>query len=386
MDRAVSAALGRTTMAVRDFGTRSGFRIPRANIGGMRLPKDDDEAVALIRHAIDSGMRYIDTSRGYGDSEIKIGKALKNGYREKVILSTKWSPWVMRIHDDDDASESCVRHRIDESMRRLDVDHLDFYQIWNIDSREHYELATAPDGMVDGIQKAMYEGLVGHTGFTTHDTVENLLSYMDEIDWCEVILISYNLLNTRYAPVLAAAHERGIGTVIMNPVGGGKLAEASALLSKVAEGVHAVSVPDMAIRYILSNPAVDAIISGIGRMSDVDDAVTSTGHGPFSSAEITRINAFLELVSVDHTGFCTGCGYCMPCVNGLDIREIMSAIYDERYWGFTQAARERYNRIKGPKADACNRCGQCEPKCTQKLKIMDEMRYASCRFEEPALV
>jgi hypothetical protein len=209
---------------------------------------------------------------------------------------------------------------------------------------------------------------------------------MNEIDWCEVILISYNLLNTRYAPVLAAAHERGIGTIVMNPVGGGKLAEASTLLSKLAEGVHAESAPDMAIRYILTNPSVDTIISGISKTSDVDDALASAQRAAFTAAEMARINAFLELVSVDHTGFCTGCGYCMPCANGVDIREIMSSIYDERYWGFTQAARDRYNRIKGPKAEACNRCGQCEPKCTQKLKIMDEMRYALCRFEEPALV
>ena len=79
-----------------DFGTRCGFRVPRVNIGAMRFPQDIDEAVTLIRHAIDSGMVYIDTSRGYGDSEIKLGKALKNGYRQKVILSTKWSPWVAR--------------------------------------------------------------------------------------------------------------------------------------------------------------------------------------------------------------------------------------------------------------------------------------------------
>ncbi|MBI5094970.1 MAG: aldo/keto reductase [Candidatus Hydrogenedentes bacterium] len=373
-------------MNTREFGTRSGFRVPRASIGGMRLPQDDDEAVALIRHAIDSGMRYIDTSRGYGDSEIKIGKALKGGYRDKVILSTKWSPWVSRIHDTDDASESCVRHRIDESMRRLDVDHLDFYQIWNIDTREHFEEATAHGGMVEGIQKAIYEGQVGHTGFTTHDSVENLLSYMDAIDWCEVILVSYNLLNTRYAPVLAAARERGIGTIVMNPVGGGKLTEESVYLARIAEGVNAVSVPDMAIRYVLTNPSVNTIISGISKMSDVDEVMASAASGPFSPEEMARIDAFLELVSIEHTGFCTGCGYCMPCEHGVDIREIMYAIYDERYWGFSQGARARYEGIKGAKAEACDHCGKCEPKCTQKLKIMEEMQYALSRFGEPALV
>ncbi|MDX9976116.1 MAG: aldo/keto reductase [FCB group bacterium] len=367
-------------MELGDFGTRSGFQVPRANIGAMRFPKDDDEAVALIRHAIDSGMRYIDTSRGYGDSEIKLGKALKDGYREKVILSTKWSPWVTLIEDDDDSSADCVRKRIEESMRRLDVDYLDFYQVWNIDSREHYDMAVESGGMVDGIRKAIDEGLVGHTGFTTHDTVENLLVYLDEADWCEVLLVTHNLLNDQYVPVLEAAHERGIGTIVMNPVGGGKLTEDGKYLAKLAEGVGAESVPDLAIRYLMSNPNIDTIISGISKGSDVDSSIASVDAGALSKDQMARIHAFLEMVSVEHTGFCTGCGYCMPCPNNVDIREIMAAIYDERYWGLREAARQRYTEIRGSKAEACTKCGQCAPKCTQHLDIPAEMAYALKRL------
>ena len=215
------------------FGLRSGFTVPRASMGTMRLPEDHDEAVALLRHAIDSGMKYIDTSRGYGESEIKIGKALKDGYREKVILSTKWCPWVMKVEESDDTSSDCMRKRIEESMTRLDVDYLDYYQIWNIDSREHYDQAIAKGGMLEGVQKAMSDGLVGHTGFTTHDNVENLLTYIEEVDWCEIILFTYNLLNQTYAPAIEAAHKKGIGTVIMNPVGGGILNNPSVFLNEL---------------------------------------------------------------------------------------------------------------------------------------------------------
>ena len=120
------------------FGKRCGFCVPTVNIGTMRLPEDHDEAVALIRHAIDSGMRYIDTSCGNVISLIKVGKALKDGYREKVILSTKCSPWITMVEETDDTSADCTRRRIEESMARLDVNYLDFYQVWNSDSREHY--------------------------------------------------------------------------------------------------------------------------------------------------------------------------------------------------------------------------------------------------------
>lgn len=367
-------------MDLRNFGTRSGLSVPPANIGAMRLPQDLGEAVALIRHAIDSGMRYIDTSRGYGDSEFKLGHALRDGYREKVILSTKWSPWVTKIQPDDDASADCVRRRIDEQLRRLDVDYLDFYQVWNIHTRETYDEATRRGGMVDGILKAKAEGLVAHTGFTTHDSVENLLSYMDEIDWCEVLLVSYNLMNRTYEPVLEAAHARGIGTIVMNPVGGGKLAQESRVLAKLAKDVGAASVPELAIRYILSNPNVTTLITGMTRTSDVDDTVAAAAAGAFTTDQLDYLNAFTERVTRENAGFCTRCKYCLPCEHGIDIPAVMSAIYEARYWGLVDAGQAIYDRISGAKADACDACGKCEERCTQQLRISEEMAYARKKF------
>ncbi len=369
-------------MQQRAFGQRSGFQIPRANIGGMRLPKDVDAAVSLIRHAIDSGMRYIDTSRGYGESEWIIGLALKDGYRDKVVLSTKWAPWVTKIDPSDVPSSDCVRRRIEESMKRLDVSYLDFYQIWSVTKREHYQQAVAKGGMLEGILKAKEDGLVGHTGFTTHDSVENLLDYIEEADWCEIILTSYNLLNRRYAPVIRAAHRKGIGTVIMNPVGGGKLAEASPVLMELAREVGATSVPDLAVRYVLSNPNIDTMISGLSKLSDVDDTIDSVERGPFGPDHVAHIDKFLESLSRESLEFCTSCRYCMPCPEGIDIPAIMSCIYDYRYWGFHEASRRRYGNMKTEKADACVQCGQCEEACTQHLKIMEEMAYATETFGE----
>ncbi|MDD5458892.1 MAG: aldo/keto reductase [Phycisphaerae bacterium] len=106
----------------KSFGKRSGLKVSAVSIGAMRFPQDDDEAVSLIRQAIDAGFIYIDTSRGYVDSEPKLAKALKDGYREKVILSTKWSPWNLRVEPDDDINAESTYKRIRESMQRLDVD------------------------------------------------------------------------------------------------------------------------------------------------------------------------------------------------------------------------------------------------------------------------
>ena len=142
-----------------DFGKRSGLKVHPVSIGAMRLP-EEEKAIPLIRQAIDAGMIYIDTSRGYGDSEIKLGKALKDGYREKVILSSKWSPWNTKLEDNDDTMADRTYKKLLESMKRLDVEYLDFYQIWSINNPEQYKLATIKDGMLDGIFRAMDQGLV----------------------------------------------------------------------------------------------------------------------------------------------------------------------------------------------------------------------------------
>ncbi len=376
-------------MEVREFGKRSSLEIPRVSIGAMRFPGDTQKAVGLIRHAIDSGMRYIDTSRGYGESEWILGRALRNGYRDRVMLSTKWSPWISKPDAADDTSAACLRRRLEESMQRLGVDRLDFYQVWNIDSREHYDQATAPGGMLEGIMKARKDGLVDHIGFTTHDSIENLLEYIEEVDWCESMLFSYNLLSCTYAPAIKAAHKKGIGTLVMNPVMAGKLAGAATERSELATGsslgelaaeLGAVSIADLGIRYILSNPDVDSILCGISKPSDVDDTISSAERPAFTREQMDRIEKFIESMSPDKTGFCTQCGYCKPCPEGIDISAVMSCIEKARYWGMRDGAQMLYGSIRGPKADACARCGECEKRCTQHLKIMECMVWAAGAF------
>jgi len=370
-------------MQLRNFGTRSGFQVPPVNIGGMRLPGDAKDAIYLIRYAIDAGMRYIDTSRGYGESEWIIGKALRDGYREKVILSTKSSPWIIKVRSDDKPDAATVRRRIEESLQRLDVDYLDYYQVWNIDSREHYEEAVKPGGMVDGIQQAIKDGLVRRTGFTTHDSVENLKEYVKEAEWCDIILFTYNLLNREYQLAIQAASEAGIGTLIMNPVGGGCLAENSPVLMELAKQVGAADVPELAIRYIISNPHVTSAISGIHKTSDIDHTVAAAEKPLFSKEQMEKINEFLEARAPESSGYCTGCEYCLPCPEGINIPAVMKCVYNARSWGLWDKARQEYRNIDPNKrAEVCTGCRQCEPKCTQSLAIAEEMKWAVDNLSE----
>jgi predicted aldo/keto reductase-like oxidoreductase len=236
--------------------------------------------------------------------------------------------------------------------------------------------------MLDGVRRAMDEGLVRHTGFTTHDSVKNLLEYLPGADWCEVILVSYNMLDTRYAPVISRARELGIGTIVMNPVAGGRLVGDSPVLLELAREVGARDVAELALRWLLSNPDLDTYISGVHSESDAAAAVAAAEAGPFSAEELAVVNRFIAEHTRQAVNFCTGCGYCKPCPQEVNIPAVMARVYEDRFWGLREAAVKRYRRIKGPRADACTACGECEAKCTQKLKISELMAYAAKTFGE----
>ena len=353
-----------------DFGKRSGLKVFPVSIGAMRLP-EEEKAIPLIRQAIDAGMVYIDTSRGYGDSEIKLGKALKDGFREKVILSTKCSPWIKKIESTDDTSAECTYKNILDSMKRLDVDYLDFYQIWNIDSEEHYEQAIAKGGMVDGIRRAIKEGLVRHTGFTTHDTPENINRYIDEADWCETILFTYNMFNKTYQETIAKAHQRGIATVVMNPLAGGMFAQDSEAIRAIVKNAVGIDNPvEIAHRYLAGDENVDTIICGIVKPSDITSTIENYQKPPLSAQQRKTLEAEIEKISPENTGFCTNCGYCQPCPANIKIPQFMSTAYYGQIIKASTRAQEIYNWAVNPANEdksaapsECTQCGQCERKC-----------------------
>lgn len=372
-----------------DLGKRSGLKVHLVSIGAMRLP-DEEQASVLIRQAIDASMTYIDTSRGYADSEIKVGKSLKDGYREKVILSTKCSPWIKKVEPNDDTSAECTYKRIIESMKRLDVDYLDFYQIWNIDSRKHYEQAVAKGGMLDGIKRAMDEGLVGHTGFTTHDSPNNISQYIDEADWCEAILFTYNMLNPRYADVIAKAHDKGIATIVMNPVGGGMLTEDSPVIkSALWEALGTQDVVGTAHRYLAGNKNIDTILCGINKPSDIVSTIENYRKPPLTKNEINTLEKAMQKLSSTNMGFCTNCKYCLPCPAFINIPAMMNVSYLEKLLKVPLKAKDIYswtvsemNQDRSSAPSSCTQCGQCEEKCTQKLKIMQEIEWLSENYEK----
>ena len=368
-------------MQYREFG-RTGKKVSLLGFGAMRLPKDEDEAIRIMRRAIDLGVNYVDTARLYGESERIVGMALKDGYREKVYLSTKVMP----------TEQPAWRESFEKSMELLDVQRIDFLQaVHDLSWKGYTEKYTQANGARPDVLKARDEGLITHICFSCHDNPENMTKLIDTGEF-EGITLQYNLLDRTNEDVIAHAHEQGMGVVIMGPVGGGRLAAPSEVLEAMkSKGRHISSTAGLALRFVFANPHVSIAISGMNTMEMVEENVATASHDEsLSPSELADIRRSVEELEALGKQFCTGCRYCMPCPNNVAIPGIFEAYILHKVWGQTKEARARYARWFSGKpaypndtgfatrlsATACVECGECEPKCPQKIPIIAQLKEA----------
>ena len=366
-------------MNYRKFGN-TGFEISALGFGAMRLPQkevngnqvfDYEEGVRIIHRAFELGVNYIDTAPKYcnAESEIIVGKALK-GWRDRVKVSTKCPL-------DEANTAPKVRAKLEESLRKLDVDYIDFYHMWGI-SWETYE-KTIQGAILKEVLKAREEGLIKHLSFSFHDAPESLIKLIDTGNF-ETLLCQYNLLDRSNEQGLAHATAKGMGTVVMGPVGGGRLGAPSPVIQSMLPGGTRSSA-ETALRYVLSNPNVSCALSGMGTMAMVEENCEIASR----PSNLTEEEAKLVQASVEEKKklaelYCTGCGYCMPCPQGVNIPKNFEIMNLHRVYGLTDAARERYAGLgkgwdkESLPADQCIECGLCEEKCPQKIEIRRNLK------------
>ena len=360
-------------MQYRDFG-KTGEKVSALGFGAMRLPMvaggehvDEEKAIPVIQRAYELGVNYFDTALYYcnNESEIVLGKAIKP-WRDKILLSTKCPI--------DDADGKHYREHLETSLRKLDVEYIDFYHMWGINWKAYEEFIVAPGGPLDEARKAKAEGLIRHISFSFHDTPEALVRLIDSGHF-ESMTVQYNLLDRANEPGIARAHEKGMGVLIMGPVGGGRLGAPSPEIQKLLPG-GSKSTPEIALRFVLSNPNVSCALSGMSDVKMVDEnCATASREEPLSAVERAAVLAQLEEKRKLAELYCTGCEYCLPCPHGVDIPKNFSAMNAYRVYGLKDHAARRYRELAEKEASAafCEECGQCEPKCPQKIPIIDQL-------------
>ncbi|MCL2884419.1 MAG: aldo/keto reductase [Oscillospiraceae bacterium] len=356
-------------MQYRPFG-KTGDTCSALGFGCMRLPEKDgaiDEATAaaMLRGAIDRGLNYVDTAYDYHNrqSEAFVGRALGDGYRNKVLLATKAPEWHMDIPEDFDTI-------LDGQLRRLQTDHIDNYMFHAVE-RKWWDLIHNFD-LLTRMEKAKAAGKVRHIGFSFHDSADVFMQVLSGYDWdfCQIQLNYVDVLFQAGRAGMLAAAEKGLAVIAMEPLLGGHLADPPAA---VKEALPAGSPVQAALDFLWQYPQVSVILSGMSSPQQAEDNMRYADESrpdKLNEADFARFGAareaFLSLQSVR----CTGCGYCQPCPFGVEIPHVFD-LYN-RFYIDAEPAQNFYSAVKG-NAALCRECHACEQACPQHLPIAQLM-------------
>lgn len=371
---------------------KTGEPISLLGFGMMRLPVvagqegkiDEDEAIRLIRYAIDSGVNYVDTAYMYhgGKSEVVLGKALKDGYREKVFLADKMPLWMAEAAGGMDAL-------FEEQLARLDVDVIDFYLDHGL-SHGLWKLGKKLEVM-SFLEKKKQEGKIKHIGFSFHDDLTLFKEIIDAYDWdfCQIQLNYMDAELQAGVEGLKYAGEKGIPAIIMEPLKGGKLTEnLPEAVRSIWEKAPVQRTPaEWALRYVADFPEVLTILSGMNSQAQVDENIkvlSDVKPNSLTKEELDTIKKAADEYNRLIKAACTGCKYCVPCPQKVFIPDAIE--YYNQYHQFSglDALKREYNMMipKKNRPSNCIDCKVCEEKCPQHLPIGDIMKETAAIFEE----
>ncbi|MDO9550709.1 MAG: aldo/keto reductase [Methanoregula sp.] len=355
--------------------------------GCMRLPQtsdftiDETKATAMVRYAIDRGVNYIDTAYVYhnGQSESFLGRALADGYREKINLATKMPVWDIESRKDMDRI-------LDEQLKRLNTDHIDFYLLHGLSRSSWNDMVDLNVGeFLDG---AIADGRIGCAGFSFHDNIQSFKEIVDAYPWT-FAQIQYNYMDEGYqagTEGLNYAAEKGLGLVIMEPLRGGVLARETAEIKKIwASGGKSRTAAEWSLRWLWNRPEITVVLSGMSTMQQVKDNLGYAHAGKPSSLTVDEIAVYEQVKTFYRSRLkipCTRCRYCLPCMGGVDIPECFSAYNDAFIYKDTAGAKFSYDAFTGTGGDAsqCQECGVCESLGPQQIPIRERLKEVVALF------
>ncbi len=354
----------------------------RLGMGCMRLPMDAEgkidrpAAIKLIRDAIDNGINYIDTAYGYhgGESEIVVGEALKDGYRERVTLVTKLPVWKVEKPED-------MERLLDEQLAKLQTDHVDLYLLHALSWNSYEKVRDM--GAREFLDRMIEKGKIRYPAFSFHDDAEAFQKIITDYPW-KMAQVQMNLLDEFNQATLKGVYEyaeaRGIGVVVMEPLRGGSLAR------NVPEEIKAIydqaevkrSPVEWAFRWLYDKTPFITILSGMSSEEQLMDNLrifAEAKPGVMSEEEKAMCTKVREAYEARVRVGCTGCEYCMPCPKGVKIPNIFRGLDNAAVFNTLDRFKTRYAEMveKGEGANNCVKCGLCEKACPQHIAIRDQL-------------
>lgn len=374
---------------------KNGDQLSALGFGCMRLPMageaiDESRAIAQIRQSIEDGINYFDTAWPYHDgaSEPLLGKALTDGYRERVKIATKLPTWMITNREEMDSF-------LTKQLEKLQTDRIDYYLIHALAGPSWDKMVAL--GVADFLDKAKADGRIVNAGFSFHGEAEDFLRIVDGYDW-DFCQIQYNYLDEEFQAGkkgLAYAASKGLGVIVMEPLRGGNLGNPvmpPAIAAIMDEAETKRPPVEWALRWVWNHPEVTVVLSGMNEEAHVaQNMAIAAEAGPNSLSEqeldlVHRVrDTYRELMPVG----CTGCGYCLPCPAEVQIPLCFTMYNKLHMFGDDGEAKRQYaifvqgtvsNRAPGF-ASQCVACGECLEKCPQGIAIPDWLEKVAAEME-----
>ncbi len=371
-------------MLYRSFPSDPDLEVSALGLGFMRLPQKDgaiDVAAAdeMVKTAVECGVNYFDTAYAYhgGASEPYVGDAVSRlGLRDKVYLATKSPVWLVEKPEDFDRF-------LDEQLLKLKTDHIDFYLLHALNAGRWENVKR--NGALEFLEKAKRDGRIGHAGFSYHWSNKVFKEIVDAYRW-DFCQVQYNYVDTEHQAGIDGvkyAGSKGIGVVVMEPLRGGALVSPPMPVREAFASYPTPRMPvEWALRFALDPQEVVVTLSGTGSAREIMEnaAVASSARANMIGAKEKEVYdraraIYRERVKVP----CTGCAYCMPCPNGVNIPEAFNLWNASEMFGTRESNSKWYKAMfadKGAGADRCVACGECLSKCPQTIAIVERLRDA----------
>jgi uncharacterized protein len=378
---------------------KTGDELSSLGFGLMRLPVtedgriDESRAIRQIRDAIDRGVNYLDTAWPYhaGESENVLGRALADGYRDKVNIATKLPTWMIKRRADMDTY-------LNAQLEKLQTDRIDYYLLHALAGDPWDKLDAL--GVKDFLDQARADGRIGNVGFSFHGRFDDFKRIVDSYPW-EFCQIQYNFLdeeNQAGTEGLQYAASRDLGVVIMEPLRGGNLGlptpppEVDVIWKKAAVTRTPV---EWALRWVWNHPEVTVVLSGMNDEAHIEEnlAIAAQAHpNSLTEDELALVEAASRKYKTLMKVGCTGCGYCMPCPSEVHIPGCFEVFNKMHMFGNTQEGKFMYairmsGMISGTTgwASQCVQCGECLEKCPQQIEIPDMLEKVAEELEDADL-
>lgn len=360
--------------------------------GCMRFPRkglaiDVKLSEELVIKAVELGINYFDTAYIYPGSESVLGEILeKNKLRDKVFIATKLP------------HSQCIKYEDFDKLfeiekKRLRTVYIDYYLIHNIVKSDEWDRLCSI-GIERWIDKKKESKEIKAIGFSFHGAVPCFYNLIDSYSW-DFCMIQYNYMNEFYQAGRAGlerAHEKGMAVIIMEPLLGGKLAtglppEAQKLFNRADETINPA---EWSLMWLLDQREVTVVLSGMNSMEQLTE--NSNAAQKWSIGSLSRENRFVieevrKVVERSYKVACTGCNYCMPCPANVNIPACFASLNLRYAMGYitgiksyvmsTNAIRTTNNGL----ASKCISCSDCEKKCPQHIKIIDELKATQKKLE-----